>query len=249
MSPVRSKILRDRARKNARRIGTHAIVNTLADTKSRKLVNAIASAAPVQEVPGERPWLVMVDAQGVAYLRVEILPKGARFLVNTGSKIDLIEMPEGTIRSRSLKAAPQASVLDAAKIFARPLTSSVTISERSKPYLNLILSDKELIDMAKAKNSKKAAGKTAKAVSNGTKRGPKMNLEAEVKLLKMPEEGKVKGYALSVLTALKENGKKLSVADLIKKMKSGTSNKGGEMAVYTFHRANLVKGGYIAVGE
>lgn len=187
MSPVRSKILRNRAKASARRIATRVIVDTLADTKSRKLVDAVASTAAVQEAgkgATERPWLVMTDSQGVAYLRVEILPKGGRFLLNTGRSIEVVELPNDTIRSRNLKAAPEASVLDAAKILARPLTSSVTIAARSRPYLNLILNDEELITMAKAKKTtKKAAGKTAKGktTSNGTsKRGPRVNDAASI---------------------------------------------------------------------
>ena len=248
--PVRSKLIRERAKANAKRIGTHAIVNTLANSKSRKLVNAIAQTAPAQADPasnGEKPYLVMVDHQGRAYLRVEINSKGAKFLLNTGHSIELAELDNGTIRSRNLKAVPQASVLEAAKILARPLISSVTIAERSKPYLNSILNDEELNNMAKAAKSKKAAGKTAKGKATGAKRGPRVNLEAIVKLNKYPEEGVVKGYALSILDTLKDNGKKLTVAELVKKMKSGTTNKGGEMAVYTFHRAKLEKGGFITV--
>lgn len=133
-----------------------------AKTSEKQLaeVKAAVQSTPASQ-PVTRPYAVMMDAQGVAYLRVESTPKGAKFLLNTGTEVELIEMPADTIRSRALEVVPDAQVEDAAKILARPLTDKVIISKRAKPYLDKILADKEFLDMAKAKASKKPAHKAA----------------------------------------------------------------------------------------
>ena len=111
-----------------------------------------------------------------------------------------------------------------------------------------IMSEVENVAKKSAKKTKKAAGKTAapkKAASS--KRLPNFGEDATVKLLKVPEEGAFRGNILAITDALKDNGKKLTVAELVKKMKSGTNNAKGEAAVWDFHKGKLIAGGYIEV--
>lgn len=150
-SPVRSKIIRERARAAEKRIGTH-VTTALGKTKSRKLVTALSTLGKARENGWRPSYMVLADTQGVGYLRVEATALGARFLLNTGTRIDLVELDARTIRSRQLKEVPEASILEAARILAAPLTSGVIISKRAKVVLNKILEDKEIAGMAKNKN-------------------------------------------------------------------------------------------------
>jgi hypothetical protein len=73
-------------------------------------------------------------------------------------------------------------------------------------------------------------------------------LEVEVKLVKFPkEEDKVRGNQLAILEVLKEHGPKMAAAELIKKLKTPTKNKNGQLAVWTFNRPILIDKGFITV--
>jgi hypothetical protein len=109
--------------------------------------------------------------------------------------------------------------------------------------------------ITKKNGSAKAAGKTAApkkaahANGNGAGRGrtPLDLSQVTVTLKKMPEEGALRGYGLALLETLKANGKKMTAADLVKKLKTDTKNKNGQLAVYTFHKPKLESAGYIEV--
>jgi hypothetical protein len=168
MGPMtRSKVVRARAAAAEKRIGAYAVGTTLA-AKGKKLDKAVETVARAAD--GTKPYLVMVDSQGVGYLRVEVTKTGARLLVNTGKKIETVEMDTKTLRSRNLQPCPEAGVMEAAKVLARPLTPGVIISERSKRYLDTILNDKELVEMANAKKSTKKSAKVAAAKSAAPKK-------------------------------------------------------------------------------
>ena len=66
-----------------------------------------------------------------------------------------------------------------------------------------------------------------------------------VRLVRMPEEGTLRGYALELLETLKKNGRVMTSTELVKRLKTDTANKNGQMAVWTFHRNKLTKAGYI----
>jgi hypothetical protein len=109
--------------------------------------------------------------------------------------------------------------------------------------------------ITKKNGSAKAVGKTAApkkaahANGNGNGRGrtPLDLSQVTITLKKMPEEGALRGYGLAVLETLKANGKKMTAADLVKKLETDTKNKNGQLAVYTFHKPKLESAGYIEV--
>lgn len=118
---------------------------------------------------------VYVDAQGVPYLLVERTKAGARYLMNTGKRVDVAELDAATISSRGLVLMPEVSVLESAKILSAPLSNGVIIAERAKQYLDRIIADpviqaaeKEVEDtMKKEKAAKKGATKAAAPAKSG----------------------------------------------------------------------------------
>jgi hypothetical protein len=237
--------VRERAAQAQRRVGTQALKSTLPARKGTKMERAMTATQLAQEngLDG-RPYLVMVDAQGVAYLRVEMTTQGARFIVHTGPAIEVVEMDTTTIRSRGLKPIPEASIQDAAKILAKPLTSSIIVSERSKKYLNTILNDKELMTMAKQKNAKptKSAKAAASAKSSTSTRGA----NTIVAFKKMADEKALPAQALGILEIVKKAGK-LTIAELKKRMEGKIETKQPLGVIWSFYRARLTKGGYLTV--
>lgn len=167
-------------------------------------------AAKVAEQPQAapaKPYMICVDGQGVAYLRVEQMSKGAaRYIINTGSKsVDLIEMDAATAKSRGLQEVPEASIMDAAKVLAKPLSSGIVVSERAKKFLEQILSDKEMIEMATKKaaekNSKKRATTAAartKGSANGNGAGRKSKFAGKIVVLNK-EHGSREGSKRALL--------------------------------------------------
>lgn len=132
-----------------------------------------AEKAVAKPLSDPKSWAVVEDVQGVAYLRVSENPP--LFILNTGSKVELLEMDKATVQSRNIKAKPyensEEKVLEAAKILLSPLTSSVIVSERAKKYLEEILNNKEITEMANEK--KVAKGKKTATASKSGKAAPK----------------------------------------------------------------------------
>lgn len=224
---TRSKVVAERAKAADRRIGTRVVTQSLGHG-NRKLAKVVGT------VQQDRDYLIMIDTQGVAYLRVA--PQ--LFILNTGSKIELIQMDEKTILSRALTPVPQASVVDAAKILAQPLTEKVIISDRAKKYLDQILNDKEFITMAKAK--KTPAAKKEASKSNGKA------ATHVVVFKKMAKEDDLPKQAFGILNILKAKGK-ATIADLQKAMEGKIETKQPMSAIWGFYRAKLIKGGFITV--
>lgn len=131
-------------------------------------------------VPGGNPYLVMQDAQGRAYLRVA----ESLFITLTGKRVELVKMDAATVRSRSFQSFPEASVIDAAKIFAKPLTAEVIVGDRARKYLDVILNDKELIEMAKAKKARKTSAKAAASNGAASKKVARKRANGEEKIVK-----------------------------------------------------------------
>lgn len=256
---AKSKAVADRAKASETRIGTAVVSTTLGATRSRKLAKAIERVAATQEASpekrGESPYLVLADSQGEGYLRVAFKGKGSLFLRNTGEKIELVELDAATIKSRNLTPVPEASILESAKILARPLTSGVIISERCKPYLDRILNDKEIINMATAKKAASKKAKTAapksKAAktSNGHVGRKPLDLTAVITLKKGPKEDSIKRH-VDFLTTLKEVGKgKMTLGELAKAFAKRVKSKQDPVKVFGMHRKALVDGGFITVSE
>lgn len=243
---TRSKIIRERAAAAQRRVSTQALKSTLPARKGTKMERAMTATQLAQEngLDG-RPYLVMVDAQGVAYLRVEMTTQGARFIVHTGPAIEVVEMDTTTIRSRGLKPIPEASIQDAAKILAKPLTSSIIVSERSKKYLNTILNDKELMTMAKTTKSAKPA-KSAKAAASAKSSTSTRGANTIVAFKKMADEKALPAQALGILEIVKKAGK-LTIAELKKRMEGKIETKQPLGVIWSFYRSRLTKGGYLTV--
>jgi hypothetical protein len=168
-------------------------------------------AAPVSN---REAWMVMVDKQGVAYLRVAFTKAGARFIINTGREVQLIEMDLKTQKSRSVAPVPTASVLDAARIYSKPITDAVSVSPRTLPYLTEILNDKEVNDMAKAKKAEKtsakaaskgaASKKAARTTTSGKGRKPQVTLEDRLAVAKNIIGGKKEVSKKDFAAGLKE---------------------------------------------
>lgn len=229
-----SKIVKARAHAAQVRVGKQAIADTL-KTEARgakKLEKAMTTAAANPAKASPFCYAVMVDAQGVAYLRVEETEKGSRFIVATGAAIEVVEMDAATIRSRALKVVPEASVLEATEILARPLTKSVIISKRANEYLNTILNNKEFTTMATA--TKKAAKKAATKTSAAAKTGPSKakttgasrtrSLDNDIVVAKIKENPLREGTFChaQVAALIASNGK--TVADAQKKLDASGQN-------------------------
>lgn len=123
---------------------------------------------------------------GITYLRVEMTKYGAKFVVNKGFSVDLVEMDGGTCRELGFTAIVGSSVWEAARRLLRPLNDQVTISVRAKIHLDSILQNKELENMATA-NAK--ATKTAKFA---TVTAPAAKGSKAKKAAKGPKDAKIK---------------------------------------------------------
>lgn len=243
-----SKLVKARAAKAAQTIGTRVVTETLGKAKGRKVQKAMAAIAPLQEAPKAaqiRPYMVMVDSQGVGYLRTANTEKGSQFVLNTGNRIEMVEMDAATIKSRALKAVPEASISDTVKILAQPLTSSVIISDRARKALDAILNDKEFIEMAKATKSAKAAKKATKTTASA-KSGSTRSAEAVVAFKKAPKDGELPAQAAGIVALVKAAGK-LTIEALLKKMEGKITTKQTMQTIFSFYKARLVKEGYVTV--
>lgn len=217
---------------------------------------AVAEAAkPADEAPAPsqestpKPYMIFVDKQAAAYLRVAQGKKNDLFIINTGAKtVDLIEMDAKTAKSRGLEAVPEASVLDATKVLAKPLNSGIIVSERAQKYLNEILSDKELADMATkkaaAKASKKGATKSAARAKSGN--GTRASETAIVKFKKAVKEGDLPKQA-AVIVGLVQKAGELTVAKLLEKMEGNVTTKQPMKTIFSFYKTKLVDEGYVTV--
>lgn len=208
---------------------------------------------------------VYVDAQGVPYLLVERTKAGARYLMNTGKRVDVAELDAATISSRGLVLMPEVSVLESAKILSAPLSNGVIIAERAKQYLTKIIADpviqaaeKEVEDtMKKEKAAKKGATKAAapaksgKEKSNGAAVGrgrPALSPDTLITLKKGPTEGSIKRH-IDILGALKEGGGKMTLKALAAAFGKVAKTKQDPVKVFGMHRKALVDGGHITVAE
>lgn len=135
-------------------------------------------------------YQVYRDKNGVAYLRVGYGKHGAMLVVNKGHQVELIDMPNDTIRSHYLQPVLGSSILDAAKQLLHPPNPNVTISVRAKAQLISILENEELKNMATkavaavkpakfaSVNAPAAKGKKAVAQPKGTKAAKAVKKEA-----------------------------------------------------------------------
>jgi hypothetical protein len=112
--------------------------------------------APDDDIRAYRPkekvdigtYQVYQDQNGVAYLRVGYGKHGALLVVNKGLQVELIDMPNDTIRALYLQPVVGSSILDAAKKLLHPMNDHATISVRAKAHLITILENEELQNMA-----------------------------------------------------------------------------------------------------
>lgn len=239
-----TKASKTNAAAQRRRTAKEAISENFGENVAKAALSTRAATTTNKErVNG---YAVLVDNQQVAYLRVEETAKGAKFLLNTGKRVDVVELDNQTMRSRALEIIPEASVIEAAKVLANPPYDGVIISERSKKLLEQILTDKkleetEMTTKAAKKNTKSASTSAAHAKSGSTR-----SAESIVKLNKMAKEGELPKQALTILEVLKAAGK-LSIAELQKKMASKIESKQSMAALWGFYRSRLVKGGFVTV--
>jgi CBS domain-containing protein len=197
---------------------------------------------------GAAPYMVMMDSQGVGYLRVEETAKGARLLTCTGKKVEVVEMDATTMRSRSLTATPEASVLDAAKILAVPITAAVVISDRAKKYLDAILADKDLVQAAATKKKAAVAAPAAKGEKPAkVAKAPRVlsGPTQTITLVKMAKDGDLPKQAIGILQILKP--KPLTVAELTEAMTGKIETKQPMSAIWGFYRGRLTKEGYVSI--
>ena len=108
-------------------------------------------------------YQVYRDINGVAYLRVGQSKDGAMLVVNKGFQVELVDMPNDTIKALNLQPVVGSSILDAAEKLLHPMNDQATISLRAKTQLILILENEELQNMAT--KSVEAKNKPAKFAS------------------------------------------------------------------------------------
>jgi hypothetical protein len=229
-------------------------------TKAKKTVastvvqtSTATVTTPVVSEP--KPYAVLADKQGVGYLRVAFTKLGAQVILNTGKEVALVSLDAKTIKSRALAPVPgmdtAEEVLKSARLLAHPLTANIKVQPSAQKVLNSILEDKELIEMASKKKAEKKAPKVkaaVKAAGNGRGRVVVDLATVKVKLLKFPAEAdKIRGNQLAVLETLKENGKNMTVAELVSKLRTPTKNKNGQLAVWKHNRPILEAKGFISV--
>lgn len=211
-------------------------------------------------------YQVFRDQNGVAYLRVFVDEKGAKFIVNKGFHVELIQADNRHARTALyLQPVVGASIIECAKRLLRPLNDQCTISLVAKNELQKILDNKELVMKATAntkptkfstvtapaaKNSKgKTAAKksTAKSEAAGER---KSRLENQiVTLKKMPAEDKVPLQAFQICKVLKSKNGKTAVSKLVEALDGVVQTKQPMTAIWAFYRGRLIKEGFIAIAE
>lgn len=217
------------------------------------------------ETPVTRPYAVMIDGQRVSYLRTGIIDRkdgkvdAALFVTQTGTKVDLIQMDVKTVTSRALVEVPGADIIASARILLKPISPSVTVSERARKQLETIINDKEF---AMSETKKKAAKKSAKkaatkngaaskksASKTGAGRRSTFNPDAIVTLKKGPKEDSIKRH-VDFLGALKEDLKgKGTVKALLAAFGKRVKTKQPVEKIWGMHRKALVDGGFLSVSE
>lgn len=228
------------------------------------LSNGLAPELKAAVVPGAKAsgdYGVYVDAQGVPYLLVERTKAGARYLMNTGKRVDVAELDAATVSSRGLVLMPEVSVLESAKILSAPLSNGVIIAERAKQYLDRIIADPVIQaaekeeDMAKEKKAtKKGATKAAAPAKSGKANGaggrgrPTLSPDAVITLKKGPTEDSIKRH-VDILGALKEGGGKMTLKALAAAFGKVAKTKQDPVKVFGMHRKALVDGGHISIAE
>lgn len=217
----------------------------IADIKAKLSAMEQEKAAPSVVVPVPEPtaapedvdraYAVLLDAQGVAYLRTAQTEKHSLFVLNTGTAVELIKMDAGTVSTRGLQVV-DTDILAAARILFTPLTESVIVSERAKTELNKILNDEEWITFMAAEKKHRSAKKgtkgTARAKSPKTA-GVRAESAARKITLVAKENPKRKDSSSFKRFALYKSG--MTVGDFIA--------KGGTMADVNYDSAK----GYVKV--
>ena len=201
------------------------------------LSNGLAPELKAAVMPGAKAsgdYGVYVDAQGVPYLLVERTKAGARYLMNTGKRVDVAELDAATVSSRGLVLMPEVNVLESAKILSAPLSNGVIIAERAKQYLDRIIADpviqaaaKEEPAMAKEKKAVKkgatkaaAPAKSGKAKSNGAGR----SLDSHIIVAKAKENKLREGSFCQAQVAALQACDGKTVADAQKKLDASGKN-------------------------
>lgn len=254
-----------------------------AEKYSRAEAKAGVATAPTakaaKEQAGVSVYQVFRDQNGIAYLRVEIRKTGlARYVVNKGFGVEVVELDRATIAGMNLLPVPGASILNAARRLAQPLNSSVIVSQRAHEQLNKILTNTEMIEMEKAKKfatvtapaakksngnsaaktaTKKAAkapkaAKKSAAKKSGAKNGERASAldSLVVKLVKMPKEADgVSAQPMAICETLKENGSKMEVPKLIEKLGKKIESSQPMKNIWSLKRKALVDGGFISVSR
>jgi len=232
-----------------KRVAKQAVAESFGAKVAEKAVEAAPEAPASAPEASPKPYMIFVDKQAAAYLRVEQGKKSDFYIINTGAKtVDLIEMDSKTAKSRGLEAVPEASVLDAAKVLAKPLNSGIIVSERAQKYLNQILADQELIEMANkkatAKTKKGATKSTARAKSGAT--GTRAADTAIVKFKKAVKDGDLPKQAATIVGLVQKAGE-LTVAKLLEKMEGQVVTKQPMKTIFSFYKTKLVSEGYLTV--
>lgn len=113
---------------------------------------------------------VMIDQQGVRYLRVGGSTAGIQVIHNDGRTVELVNMDNATVRGRYLQPVANGNILEAAKQLVKPQSASVKVSPRAAEILQQILHDKEIIAMARVAVAVKT--KPAASTDNGADEAP-----------------------------------------------------------------------------
>jgi hypothetical protein len=166
----------------------------------------------------ESKYAVFLDGQNVSYLRVGFAENGnSRMIVNNGKVVDLVnELDAASVKSRGLQLVANASILDAAKSYLKPLNTSVTITPRAQTELQNILKDKEIIAMATA---------TKKKVVSAPAAAPKAKAGKVVKAAKAASKNGAGGHhakledKFAVAKKIIGQKKEMPFADFVKEMK------------------------------
>ncbi len=111
---------------------------------------------------------VMMDQQGVQYLRVGGSTAGIQVIHNDGRTVELVTMDNSTVRSRYMQPVANGNVLEAAKQLVKPQTASVQVSSRAAEILQQILHNKEILEMARVAVAVKQKPQAAEAAETTT---------------------------------------------------------------------------------
>ena len=210
---------------------------------------------PAAAEPCARPYAVMLDGVGRAYLQVALAADGTRSLAAfTARGVEVVRMDAATAASRGLEEV-DADVLEAARVLREPLSEGIAVSPGAAKALDKILNDEEWIEMAK---KEKAAGKAGKAKRDGARKAGapanagKRNVVLSVK--RAPKDGELPAQAAAIVGVLKGLGK-ATVDELLDGMakaglkaeRAGTDARGGLRAALNLYRAKLARAGILAV--